>query len=412
VDVVDLNVQELPKDKNYRIVGITGMSVWKKQIREVAEQFPASTVIVGGSWATISPEEVLDSAFIDYACVGEGEEVWQNFLRNFPAVEGTKGIAYKNGAGEYCFVPNDHLITDFGMFPLPAWDLMKLDRYKRVGVFTSRGCPYKCVFCTTHRYVTRVWRGRKPESVLDELWILNRMLGVQDIIIAEDTPTQNRERFKAILEAIIKRGIKARFILGNARADHLTLDLLVLMKDAGFVHVCVSPESGSQRVLNEVIHKNLDLSTVEPLAKACKELGMWLQCYFVIGFPDETKTEIEETLAYAKHLRDLGAGTTVQNVRPIPGTQLYEESKANGCLRFDGEELWDILGDRIKFENIHCLSCRVVPAWTPQEVIRFREDEVRKGRREALRKRALSMESMRLLVRNPSYVLKVLRQSL
>jgi len=408
VDICDLNIQDFPEKEDYDIVGVTGMSAWKNEIIAVAEKYSQSTIIVGGPWATVSPEEVLSHDSIDYVCVGDGEEVWSNFLDAFPNVEDVQGLAFKKN-GKTVHV-DSQLVTDFSKYPLPAWNLVPLSKYKRVGVMTSRGCPYRCIFCINHLHGTRIWRARKPCHVLAEIEMLVK-LGAKEIIILDDCPTMNKTRFIELLQGIIDRKFKVKFLLGNTRVDQLTLPMLDLLKQAGFHHICISPENGVQRVLDEVIHKQLDLKVVEPLVKKAVGLGMTVQAYFVIGFPHESKTEIEQTLAYTKKLRDLGANTTVQNALPYRGTQLYEESKREGSLRFDGEELDNILVHRNRFEKVHTLTCLREPYWTPEYVIQQRSAEVKRGRREVLRKRSFSMYALKMLVSNPNYVLKVLKET-
>jgi radical SAM superfamily enzyme YgiQ (UPF0313 family) len=405
-----LNIQDYPEKKDYNIVGITGMSAWKKEIIGVAEKYPQSCVIVGGPWATVSPAEVLSYDSVDYVCVGDGEEVWSNFLKAFPNVENVKGLAFKKN-GKFVHNVNSELVKDFSRYPLPAWNLVPLSKYKRVGIMTSRGCPYRCIFCINHLFGTRVWRGRKPYDVLAEIAMLVD-LGAKEIIIADDCPTMNKTRFTELLQGIIDRKFKVKFLLGNTRVDQLTLPMLDLLKQAGFHHICISPENGVQRVLDEVIHKHLDLKGVEPIVKKAVGLGMTVQAYFVIGFPHESKTDIEQTLAYTKKLRALGANTTVQNALPYRGTQLYEESKKEGSLRFDDEVLDDILVHRSKFEKVHTLTCLRKPYWTPEYVIQQRSEEVKRGRRETLRKRSFSMYALKMLISNPRYVLKFLKETI
>lgn len=94
VTIIDLNIDKLPKDNDFEIVGITGLSLWKNTIVQLSKQFPSSTVIVGGPWASLHPEEALSHKSINYVCLGEGENTWRNFLIHYPTVQGIEGIGY------------------------------------------------------------------------------------------------------------------------------------------------------------------------------------------------------------------------------------------------------------------------------------------------------------------------------
>ena len=127
------------------------------------------------------------------------------------------------------------------------------------------------------------------------------------------------------MDLMIERGIskKIKWDTPNGlRADTLDEPLLLKMKEAGASLIYVSPESGSQRVVNEVIKKNLDLKRVEDAVRICQKIGLRIGCFFVIGLPGETKSEIEETVAFAKKLRELGAMTFAR----LPGRRTERTS--------------------------------------------------------------------------------------
>jgi radical SAM superfamily enzyme YgiQ (UPF0313 family) len=106
------------------------------------------------------------------------------------------------------------------------------------------------------------------------------------------------------------------------------------MKKAGCKKIRVAPESGVQRVVNDVIGKNLDLGSVEQAVVTCKKVGIKVGCFFVIGLIGETKADIEETIKFAYKLKRLGADNLIFSIAmPLYGTALYEQAKQGGFLR-------------------------------------------------------------------------------
>jgi len=202
---------------------------------------------------------------------------------------------------------------------------------------------------------------------------------VNHVTFGDENMTLKPERFEQICEIIIQKRIKMTFdAIQGVRADRLPFKLLELMKQADFVNVIFAPESGVQRVLDEVIHKDLDLSVVEPVVKKCRDINLPCGAFFVIGFPWETMEEIHQTIKFADKLRALGCSCYVGNVLPFPDTELHARAKAEGFLRFDGEELEAILCFLGKPRKVHCLSS---PYWEPEQIIAICEKEAKKNLR-------------------------------
>jgi radical SAM superfamily enzyme YgiQ (UPF0313 family) len=129
----------------------------------------------------------------------------------------------------------------------------------------------------------------------------------------------------------------------------------------------------------------------------------------LIGFPWETREEIDVTLQLVHRLRDLGCQAFVGNAIPVPGTKLYDKAKEQGFLRFDGEDLFEVCRRWEKPRPVHALSS---PYWTPEEIVQICLTEHKQDYRNSIRRHAFTRRGLRKLLRNPLDSLKILRKSL
>jgi radical SAM superfamily enzyme YgiQ (UPF0313 family) len=171
--------------------------------------------------------------------------------------------------------------------------------------------------------------------VVDEIEQVVKTYHVKQVDFLDDNMTLDRKRMEDICDLIIKRGLRIEWFTPNGvRADTLDERLLRKMKKSGCKKIRVAPESGVQRVVDQIIKKNLDLKSVERAVVLCKRVGIKVGCFFVIGLIGETKEEINETIKFAYRLRQLGAESFVFSIAtPIQGTELYEQAKRGGFLR-------------------------------------------------------------------------------
>jgi radical SAM superfamily enzyme YgiQ (UPF0313 family) len=181
----------------------------------------------------------------------------------------------------------------------------------------------------------RQWRGRSPENVVDEIEQLVRTYHIKQIDFYDDNMTLNKKRMETICDLIVKRGLDIEWYTPNGvRADTLDENLLTKMRKSGCKKIRIAPESGVQRVVNQIIKKDLNLKDVEKAVVLCKKVGIKVGCFFVIGLIGETKEDIKESINYAYKLRQLGADRFYFSVaQPVYGTELYEQAKRGGFLR-------------------------------------------------------------------------------
>ncbi|HKM60443.1 MAG TPA: radical SAM protein [Candidatus Bathyarchaeia archaeon] len=309
--------------------------------------------VLMGQHPSARPEACLSDSDIDFVVVGEPEntvfelvEKLEAGKRDFSGIDGL--VFLENGKPTY--TRPRAIIADLDSLPFPARHLLPMKVYNEAVkenplrgeiskpwtiMTTSRGCPYRCVFCTNFIVWGRTWRGRSPKNVVDELESVVKTYGVKQIDFYDENMTFDKKRMADICDQIAERGLHIEWFTPNGiRADTLDETLLRKMKRAGCKKIRVAPESGVQRVVNEVIGKSLDLKAVENAVILCKKVGIKVGCFFVLGLIGETKADIEETIKFAYKLRHLGADSLIFSIAmPIYGTELYEQAKQGGYLR-------------------------------------------------------------------------------
>jgi len=300
------------------VVGISSLTVESEQMREVAvrirARFPDVPILVGGPHATSYPEKVLEIPEVDIAIVGEGEKTIRElipFLASGQAPEPVKGIAYRH-EGKVVIHERQPYIEDLDSLPFPAWDLLNLDAYSArrgmstldprpyMTLFTSRSCPYQCIYC--HHVFGKGFRARSPENVIQEMEQLIRQYGIRDFELVDDIFNLDKKRTARICDLIQEKELGVRLAFPNGlRADILTRELIRGLKEAGTVSASFAVETASPR-LQKLIRKNLDLEKAREMINYSVELGIITNAFFMLGFPTETREEILSTIRFATRL--------------------------------------------------------------------------------------------------------------
>lgn len=179
------------------------------------------------------------------------------------------------------------------------------------------------------------WRGRSPENVVEEIEHLIGTYSIKQIDFIDSNMSHDKKRMEKICDLIIEGGLDIEWYTPDGlRADTLDEHLLNRMKEAGCKGIRIAPESGVQRVVNQIIKKNLDLGEVEKAVVLAKKVGIKVGVFFILGLVGETKEDMEETIKYAYKLRKLGAENFHFSIAtPLYGTGLYEQAKRGGFLK-------------------------------------------------------------------------------
>lgn len=347
-------------------------------VKEVNSKIP---VIVGGPHVTIQAEEFLEmTPWVNIVVRGEGEYTMLELCQHWEAnesLDSIQGITYRKG-GKVRTNPRRSLITNLDDLPYPAYHLVDMERYlnpgriryretcfkREVPLITSRGCPFNCVFCSVHLHMGRKWRAHSAPYVINHIKHLTTKYKVEHIHFEDDNLTLNLSRFDEIIDGVLAQKLKFLWDTPNGvRAEGLTMKRLQEMKEAGCVHLWIGVESGDQGVLDNIIGKRLSLQDVVLAAQRCKQVGVRLSAFYVIGFPGETKDNMERTVEFALRMRrQYGVSMDLFVATPSIGTRLYEICRSEGYLTCEPTP------EAIVENRQYGKSLITTPEFTPEEV--------------------------------------------
>ena len=318
--------------------------------KKIKEQFPEIITVTGGTHPSFLPEDSLTRApDLDYIVIGEAEESFPQLLQALSkgtGLESIDGLAWRDN-GSIRINPKARYIQDLDTIPFPARDLLPIEKYfkintpfmffskspRNISFITSRGCPFRCRFCSSCHYWGKGQRFRSIENVLAEMEELKNRFGVEELKFEDDNLLANTRRAKELFRAMIERKFNFHWNMPNGALVKALDDdeLLDLMKESGCYEVILAFESGDQEVVDKIIKKPLDLEKGKEIAKKVKAHGIDTHAFFIIGFPGETKAQIMNTLNYAKSIALDKIYIFLFN--PLPGTGLYEEAIARGLFK-------------------------------------------------------------------------------
>lgn len=301
-------------------------------------------VVMGGAHTSANPLRVLGNINVDIVVIGEGEKPFLEIVKNYGReIRNIKGIGYKNKSKVKINKPAD-FIQDLDSIPFPARHLLPMNRYLEhpqnavanirgptTEIISSRGCPFRCIFCSIHTVWGRKWRGRSAKNVVDELEELNKLYGIREFRFFDDNISWDKKRIMELCDEIIKRKLDIKWDTPNGVAiATLNEEVLRKMKKSGYYKIVMGIESGSNSTL-KFMRKPVVLDHARKIIKICNKLGIWTWSTFVIGFPDEPMEEIQKTIDFAKNSGLNFA--TFYVAQPYPGTDMYKVYEKEGLLK-------------------------------------------------------------------------------
>lgn len=327
VDVIDLKLKQWQPEQlratlltmQPDVVGFSALNFEAQAsidcARFIKTLLPNVITVMGGPYALNNAPQVLEAVELDWVFEGPAERTFSQALlrlaRGEPLADDIKGFSRRLANGEILFNRQQDFADDIDALPQPAWDLIDFDDYaakpnhaanlkgKRYApLFTSRGCPYLCNYC--HDIFSKKFRYHSVERVISEIEHLYETYGVTEFHIEDDIFNLHKPRVKQLMGEVQRRWPgKMHFAFPNGlRADILDKEVVDAMCDAGTYAVCIAIETVTPR-LQTLIEKNLDIDKARRGLQLFYERGVQSTCFFMLGFPTETKEELEATINFA-----------------------------------------------------------------------------------------------------------------
>jgi anaerobic magnesium-protoporphyrin IX monomethyl ester cyclase len=300
---------------------------------------PDAFVIAGGNVPTVSYKDIFgDTQAFDAVCHGEGELPLLELLVSdsmHEHVEKSLSWITKNKLDrKYDFEHNfidelDEIPFDYSIIRQDDYELNPTIRSyssvkskgKSFNIMTSRGCPFRCIFCASHRTHGRDMRYHSFGRVKEDILRLKNEFGINVITIEDDHFMGDKQRAYEIVKFIGEQGVTA-FFPNSLALYALSREMLVTLKDAGVDQLILAVESGSDYVLKNVMKKPLKLDIVSRVVKDCREIGIYTDCNILLGLPGERKQDIEDT---RKFLKTVPANWFRINVAtPLLGSEMHD----------------------------------------------------------------------------------------
>lgn len=333
------------KDRKPDILGISVVT-WRlfpmydisKRVKEIS---PRTKIVVGGPHVTDHPEEVMELGCVDFAVTGFGEKKFPVLVEAIDKgdellLESISGLYYKVD-GNIETTPTEEASVNLDDLPFPNRTLLNLDDYftladkvKMTTVYTSRGCPFRCIFCDVG---IKKYYYRSAKRIVDEFEHIAR-LGIEEIHIFDDTFNLRRQRVIDMCKEMLARGLDVRWS-ARARVYPADEEMISLMKQAGCNRLHVGVEVLDPDLL-KYIKKNITMEQIDNFFKLCNKYGIDTLAYFMVGFPQETR---EYRKSFYKGTKKLNPTYVYVNIlEPLANTEFYDSLVRDGVYE---EDFWE-----------------------------------------------------------------------
>jgi radical SAM superfamily enzyme YgiQ (UPF0313 family) len=318
------------------VIGITLVTPLVKEAYRLAEGLRSvgAKLLAGGPHATLLPEEPLQRGF-DAVVVGEGDltivEAIRAVLGEIP-LESVLGLVYRTADGRIERNEPRPPVADLDSLPLPARHLVQTSDYGPTpeflhsSIFTSRGCPARCSYCSGGMFGKK-FRFRAADRVVDEMVEIHRRYGTRHFYFVDDAMSMDRDRLRKICGRMIDEKLDFTWHM-MTRIDSMDEELLALAARAGCKQIEYGVESGSPATLKK-IRKPHTVEMVRRIIPMTQKHGIQPVAFFILGFPWENVGHIDETLRLMEFLSPyvIFHPAIASILIPFPGTELFEQYK-------------------------------------------------------------------------------------
>lgn len=372
-------VARIPPDVD--LIGVTCMfsNAWlycRETIAAIAAAYPGVPIVVGGEHPTADHQRLLERVPEVLCCVlGEGEETVLELAAHVShglPLDGVAGLALRNERGEATVTACRHRIRAIDDIPWPDWDSVPLANYldnelcsdpyvgRSLPILASRGCPYRCTFCSNPQMFGTRWIARDPRDVVDEIKHYTARYGVRYFEFVDLTMIVRRDWILRFCRLLIADALDVQWCMpSGTRSEALDAEALALMKRSGCRSFSYAAESGSPPELRR-IKKKVDPDGMLASMRAAADNGLVTKCHLIFGLPDQTWRDVVRTLGFVTRmawtgLNDLGCYA----FSPYPGSALYARLVREGRIDPAAEDY-----DRVLAENVFT-NYKLRRSWTP-----------------------------------------------
>jgi len=374
-DVLGHKVEQFQPDA----IGITATSLYMGYIRQIAravKQEFGLPIITGGYHASLCPDECIAEPWCDAVCMGDGEHAFSEYLNAVEgggAIDGIDGMWAKVDGGVVQNPPRP-LCQDIDALPIQDYDLWDdLDRYlyymQLLYFIGTRGCPFNCTYCSSlpmkEAIPGRHYRQRDPRAFAQEIhyqWEKYRDRGMRIAHTFDPVFTFSRKWIEAFSDEYVSLGMADELPYSCfTRADTIDAERVDMLKASNCAVVRLGVEAGSERIRNDIYEKNISTDQIRQAVALCKDAGLTITAYNMLGGPTETRATLMETFQLN---RELDVNRPVFFIyRPLPKTKSREQLESGAgaidCDRFDS------------IDSLHFRGCVRTSDLSPNDVERF-----------------------------------------
>lgn len=356
VTIVDINFEDPLKtivSSNYDLIGIGCMTSEYEYATTLAQNIKKSSnipIVVGGVHISTLPES-LRGCF-DVGVIGEGELTFCELINAYDTdrslshenIKSINGLVYRSG-GVLIKTPMRNLLDPLDISPKLDYSLVSKKYFKlkpliiwgelgrEAVVLTSRGCPYKCVFCSTTQFWSKI-RYFSVDRVIEEIKDLVNNYNVKYVQIGDDLFTVNKRRLKEFANAFQEQSLHKKVkLLCQSRANIIDDEICEILKSMNVEVVGFGFESGNDRVLRYLKCGSVTVQQNKDAILTCVRHGLLPSGGVMFGNPAETVSEMEDTIEFIKYAKDNGIYAILCFVTTAyPSTQIWEIAKARGSV--------------------------------------------------------------------------------
>lgn len=296
---------------------------------------PGAQVLLGGPQASVVDRETLEAfPFIDFVLRGEADQTLPMLMAELGGtgrLGAIPGLTYRSPFGVQRS-GNAPTIEDLDSLPLPAYHLAPLAKdAPNASLELGRGCPFACTFCSTNDFFRRRFRLKSPARMLADMRAIAAQYGIRAFNLVHDMFTVDRKRVVAFCEHMLESGENFAWSC-SARTDSVDDKLLALMARSGCESIFFGVETGSWR-MQKIIDKGLDPEEAKRAIRESERLGIPTIVSLIIGFPEETREDLRETVEmYMQSMQCPRSDPQFNLLAPLAGTPILTQYRGELIL--------------------------------------------------------------------------------